>query len=53
MEVHPHPEKALSDSEQALSFDEFEKLLTETQNLLKALGKQADTESIPLKTESL
>ena len=53
VEVHPNPAKALSDSEQALTFEEFEKLLTETQNLLKALGKQADTESIPLKTESL
>lgn len=53
VEVHPNPAKALSDSEQALSFDEFENMLTETQKLLNALGKHTDTESITLKTESL
>ncbi len=53
VEVHPNPAKALSDSEQALSFDEFENMLIETQKLLKALGKHTDTESITLKTESL
>lgn len=45
IEVHPDPSKALSDSDQAISFDEFGTLLSKTKTLLAALGKQTDTET--------
>jgi len=42
IEIHPKPEKALSDGEQALTFSEFETFLTATKPLLLALNKSAD-----------
>jgi 3-deoxy-7-phosphoheptulonate synthase len=42
IEVHPNPEKALSDGEQALNFNEFEHLLKNTIPLLSAINKSAD-----------
>ncbi|MFZ4799359.1 MAG: 3-deoxy-7-phosphoheptulonate synthase [Bacteroidia bacterium] len=42
IEIHPNPEKALSDGEQALTFSEFEAFLTATKPLLSALNKSAD-----------
>ena len=42
IEIHPHPEKALSDGEQALTFNEFETFLNATKPLLSAINKSAD-----------
>ncbi len=53
IEVHPDPSRALSDSEQAISFDEFSNLLNKTKMLLNALGKQTDTESTVLNSGRL
>lgn len=53
VEVHPRPDMALSDSEQAISFPQFSELLVKTGRVLHALGKQPDTESPSLKTVSL
>ncbi|MFN4082542.1 MAG: 3-deoxy-7-phosphoheptulonate synthase [Bacteroidia bacterium] len=40
VEIHPYPQKALSDSKQALSFNEFEDLLSDL-NQLKDLSQKA------------
>lgn len=53
VEVHPQPQKAWSDSEQAISFEQFGELLLKTKQVLYALGKHPDTESSALKTGSL
>lgn len=53
VEVHPEPEKALSDSEQAISFAQFEELLSQSKLILNVLGKHSDTENNILKTGSL
>jgi 3-deoxy-7-phosphoheptulonate synthase len=53
VEVHPEPKLALSDSEQAVSFSQYDELLTKTQLVLHALGKRCDTEINALKTVSL
>ena len=42
IEIHPHPEKALSDGEQALTFNEFETFLNAAKPLLSAINKSAD-----------
>ncbi|MCY0858944.1 MAG: 3-deoxy-7-phosphoheptulonate synthase [Sulfolobaceae archaeon] len=39
IEVHPNPEKALSDSEQQLTFEGFEKLMERLRALANALGR--------------
>jgi 3-deoxy-7-phosphoheptulonate synthase len=41
IEVHPNPEKALSDSDQQLNFEMFEKLMESIRALAKALGREA------------
>ncbi|RKX48864.1 MAG: 3-deoxy-7-phosphoheptulonate synthase, partial [Thermotogae bacterium] len=38
VEVHPNPEKALSDGKQSLNFKMFEELMKELQHLKEALG---------------
>ena len=40
VEVHPEPEKALSDGPQSLTFPGFERLMTEMQRLMTFLGHQ-------------
>lgn len=42
IEVHPNPEKALSDGEQALTFSEFELFIQNSKPLLSAINKSAD-----------
>jgi 3-deoxy-7-phosphoheptulonate synthase len=39
IEIHPNPKKALSDSRQALSFDEFETLISDIEALKPAIQK--------------
>jgi 3-deoxy-D-arabino-heptulosonate 7-phosphate (DAHP) synthase len=39
IEIHPNPKKALSDSRQALSFEEFEALLSDIEVLKPAVQK--------------
>lgn len=39
VEVHPDPEKALSDGPQSLNFEEFRNLITELAPILQAIGK--------------
>ncbi|MEM0200311.1 MAG: 3-deoxy-7-phosphoheptulonate synthase, partial [Saccharolobus sp.] len=41
IEVHPTPEKALSDSEQQLTLESFEVLMSRIKALAKALGRDA------------
>lgn len=53
VEVHPNPSQALSDSEQAISFDQFSELLDKTKTILHALNKETDTETLVLKTGRL
>lgn len=43
IEVHPSPEKALSDGYQALDFSQFENLMTQLPALLQATGKTLAT----------
>ena len=40
VEVHPKPEKALSDGYQALDFQQFEKLMTQLPAVLQATGRK-------------
>lgn len=40
VEVHPNPEEALSDKEQALTFDQFAKLMDELKAMSHALGRE-------------
>lgn len=53
VEVHPNPTQALSDSEQALSFNQFSELLIKLQPLLAALGMRPENKSSILKSETL
>lgn len=53
VEVHPEPAKALSDSEQAISFGQFSQLMNQINPVLHAIGKQSDIEEVILKTGSL
>lgn len=48
IEVHPDPAKALSDSEQAISFEQFTELLNKLNTLLDAIEKPIDTKTIVL-----
>jgi len=40
VEVHPRPEEALSDAEQALTLEEFSRLVEEVERLARALGRR-------------
>lgn len=40
IEVHPQPEKALSDGYQSLNFSQFEKLMDQLEKVLSALGRK-------------
>ena len=40
IEVHPHPEQALSDAQQQLNPEEFSKLMKQIQPILEAVGKK-------------
>lgn len=40
IEVHPHPEKALSDGAQSLHLEEFEKLMAELAQIAEAVGRR-------------
>ena len=40
VEVHPCPEKALSDGAQSLTFDEFKKLMDEIKSIAKAINRE-------------
>jgi 3-deoxy-7-phosphoheptulonate synthase len=53
IEIHPDPKKALSDSAQALSFEQFETLLRKLSTLLNANGQQSDTSLPVLKLQTL
>lgn len=37
VEVHPHPEESISDSDQAISFDEFDKLVKKVKIIYKSI----------------
>ncbi|RKY89682.1 hypothetical protein DRQ15_08815, partial [candidate division KSB1 bacterium] len=39
VEVHPDPQKALSDGPQSLTFSEFEKMMQEIRDIAQVLGK--------------
>jgi 3-deoxy-7-phosphoheptulonate synthase len=39
IEIHPHPEKALSDGQQSLRPEEFEKLMTGLRQMAKVMGR--------------
>lgn len=46
IEVHPDPKQALSDGEQALTLDHFDKMMLQLEKLLKAFDRQLNTSSI-------
>ncbi|MES2560737.1 MAG: 3-deoxy-7-phosphoheptulonate synthase [Bacteroidota bacterium] len=52
IEVHPNPKHALSDSAQALSFNQFEHLLLQVKTLLNAFNRESDSTPI-LKLQTL
>jgi 3-deoxy-7-phosphoheptulonate synthase len=39
IEVHPHPEQALKDGAQSLTFDNFQQLMVEVRAIAHAIGK--------------
>jgi 3-deoxy-7-phosphoheptulonate synthase len=39
IEVHPHPEQALKDGAQSLTFDNFRQLMVEVRAIAQAMGK--------------
>jgi 3-deoxy-7-phosphoheptulonate synthase len=53
IEIHPNPKAALSDSAQAISFEQFEVLLHKLSTVLTATGQQSDTEVPVLKLQTL
>jgi 3-deoxy-7-phosphoheptulonate synthase len=53
IEIHPEPHKALSDSAQAISFEQFETLLAKLSVLLDATGQKADSANPALKLQTL
>jgi 3-deoxy-7-phosphoheptulonate synthase len=42
VEVHPNPEKALSDGQQTLNFSEFETMVKQLEKILVAIGRPLD-----------
>lgn len=40
IEVHPHPEQALKDGAQSLTFETFERLMVEVSAIALAMGKE-------------
>jgi 3-deoxy-7-phosphoheptulonate synthase len=40
VEVHPEPDKALSDGAQSLTFEQFDRLLEDVKRLADALGQE-------------
>jgi 3-deoxy-7-phosphoheptulonate synthase len=44
LEVHPEPEKALSDGYQSLTFDQFDQTMQLCRRIAAAMGKQIDAE---------
>ena len=43
IEVHPNPQKALSDGEQSINLEQFDKLMAELNQLAKVCAKQMET----------
>ncbi len=43
IEVHPNPDKALSDGKQSINLDQFDKLMSELNQLAKVTGKQMES----------
>ncbi|MES2779901.1 MAG: 3-deoxy-7-phosphoheptulonate synthase [Bacteroidota bacterium] len=52
IEVHPNPKQALSDSAQAINFDQFEQLMLQVKTLLNAFNRESDSTPI-LKLQTL
>ncbi len=46
LEVHPHPERALCDGAQSLTFDAFESLMEHVGNVAHAVGKRMEREAV-------
>jgi 3-deoxy-7-phosphoheptulonate synthase len=46
VEVHPHPEKALSDGAQSLRPEQFSQLMRELRDVARAVGRSMDGESV-------
>jgi 3-deoxy-7-phosphoheptulonate synthase len=40
VEVHPNPEKALSDSAQTLSLENFQRLMDQVEGIARLVGEQ-------------
>ena len=53
IEIHPEPKKALSDSAQAISFEQFETLLVKVGVLLGSFNQLADNSTPILKLQTL
>jgi 3-deoxy-7-phosphoheptulonate synthase len=46
VEVHPDPERALSDGPQSLALDQFKSLMRELRAIGPALGRQLSAEGV-------
>jgi 3-deoxy-7-phosphoheptulonate synthase len=46
VEVHPHPEKALSDGAQSLRPEQFSEMMRELRDIARAVGRSMDGESV-------
>ncbi|HEY8172954.1 MAG TPA: 3-deoxy-7-phosphoheptulonate synthase, partial [Dehalococcoidia bacterium] len=46
LEVHPHPERALCDGAQSLTFDAFASVMRNVAAVAKAVGKRMEREAV-------
>ena len=44
VEVHPHPDEALSDGEQALSYEEFDRMVARLSDIAQVVGREVPVE---------
>jgi 3-deoxy-7-phosphoheptulonate synthase len=47
IEVHPHPEKALKDGPQSLTFENFELLMSQAASVAASLGRKLRSRAKP------
>ncbi|MDP9381171.1 MAG: 3-deoxy-7-phosphoheptulonate synthase, partial [Chloroflexota bacterium] len=46
VEVHPHPDHAMSDAAQQLTFAQFEGLMTGVRNVANAVGRSCEVPAL-------
>ena len=50
IEVHPHPDAALKDGPQSLTFDNFQQLMSQLEPITTAVGRRLGTSSLEVKS---